>query len=216
MSKPEQNERSANPFVQFVRRLIGLDPLDTPVTTDTCSKEDAECFLREAGIDLDTFQQHALLSNLPQGTNLEAEVEVMFPHIDWRRTRASGLYLFKPSDEKLERAIYQGRDLVCVVEKDRAQRVFDSLRDYKTHTMWQSVGDLVLIWARDYDIRHKHGGGGRWHFTPPNWLLLVELTDSWCTDERSLAEKIFEDGYVHHLGCNEASPYLTQLETNDE
>ena len=207
-----------NPFVKSVQYgqtekvpFAGGQPQEEKVPFPTCTRDDAEYFLQEAGIDLDTMQQQALLSNLPPGTALEGP-EVPHPNIKWQATRTSGLYLFRPDDASFDQAVRTGKDLVVVVAKPEASQIA-RLSDYHTQ-IWESVGDLALIWATDRSIK----GGGRVakhhpHFTPANWILLIDLTEQWAPDDRSLAEKIIEDGYVHHLGCSEASPYLTQLET---
>lgn len=178
---------------------------------DTCTREDVACYLRAAGIDLDRLQQDALLSNLPQGTNICSDG--LPPNIDPTPRRGAGRLLVRPTVSELDAAIRSGDDLAVIAEKDRMEGVFHQLSDYHRQ-LWESHGDLALVWARDNDPT-RTGGGGHFHkLSEPRWLVFIDVTERWC-DDRSLQEKIIEDGYVHHLGCNKASPYLTQLEADD-
>jgi len=186
---------SVNPFVRDTSRIGG--------NINTCTRDDAEYFLKSVGIDLDTLLQQALLSNLPPGTVLDNQNDnFTHPHITWGSTRNSGIYLFRPSATELADAIRTGRDLVIVTNE---QVILDNYNIDR----WESIGDLALIWAQynnAFDESISSPG-------IPDWMQLIDITESWA-GESSLTEKIIEDGYVHHLGCNEASPYLTQLETD--
>lgn len=190
-------------------RAVNLYAGNHTRTADLCDRDDAVCFLQAAGVDLDIMQQQALLTYLPRGTCLTGDTEIFHPHVKWQASRDSGIYLFKPEVEAVEAAIRKGRDLVLVIPKSQYQ-ILDKLGDYN-YDMWETLGDLAMIWARDREIaRGRHAPGNC--FRPPAWQEFLDLTEAWA-GEGSLAEKINEDGYVHHLGCIESSPYLTQLET---
>lgn len=172
------------------------------------TRDDAEYFLMSTyGINLDELEQKALLSRLPVGTCLVSQdMEINHPYINWEGTKDSAMYIYRPTDYKLASAAKTGHDIVAIVAKDQIKTAIELLADYAI-TMFESVGELALLWAKDNDPRKvRTFGGNKTH--PPNWSLLVNSTDGWD------AEKIIEDGYVHLLGCNDTSPYLTQLETN--
>lgn len=172
-----------------------------PAKNTDVTRADAEYFFDQIGIDLDILLQLALLSCLAPGTNLVSDTELPHPNIDWTPTRLSGRYLYRPDNDVLDAAVRSGRELVIVVDKKNISQLADKLSDYKC-TCHQSIGDLMLV--------HAIFGNSNFEFVeaPTDWLAMVDVTESWGDD---LKEKIIEDGYMHHLGCIETSPYLTQL-----
>jgi hypothetical protein len=171
-------------------------------------KDDVDYFFRSAGIDLDRFMHEALLSVLPKGTNLSAEVEIAHPHIDWSPSIRATRYLYLVDGDLSKVKI--GPDLVVTVRKSDAAKLYDRLDGYQVQS-WQSVGDLMLVWARDYNVRNPRPQLPP--IVPENWTAVLDATEDWAP-ETSLVEKIAEDGYMCHLVDSEASPYLTQLETD--
>lgn len=169
-------------------------------------KSDAAYFmLTTFNIDLDQMEKQALLTNLPPNIQLDGEM-IPHPYIDWSPgSRATTFVDF----DGLQRAISLANDIVTIVPKQVASEVISQLiSEYRDVEAWQTA-DIVLVWAKkSLGFLSKKNQHQIFDIEDENWEEFIDNTSEWDS------EKIIEDGYMQHLGCNYSSPYLTHLETD--